>query len=494
MGDFILALDEGTSSARAVLFDREMERVGVAQQPIESLFPNPGWVEQDAEEIWRTQSQVVLDVLATTGKSGSDIHAIGITNQRETTLIWDRSTAQPIAPAIVWQCRRTADFCEELKRSPFANRIQKLTGLVVDAYFSASKIAWILDHVPDAQARAEAGDLLFGTIDSWLIYKLTGGKTHVIDRTNASRTMLMDLALGQWSTELLEHFQIPTSLLPEIVDSSGICGYTNGDILGVEIPIAGIAGDQQAALVGQGCLSAGQAKNTYGTGCFLLMHTGTDVPTSQNQLLATAAAGIADCKAPFALEGSVFDAGTVVQWMRDELGLLQSAEESEKQANSVPDTNGVRVLPAFSGLGAPHWRPNVQGAITGITRNVNKAHIIRAGLESIAFQTADLVEAMQADGNCELQELNVDGGACHNDFLLQFQADIIGMPVNRPTSIETTVRGAALLAGLATDMYAEVESLKVSRVFEPSMSADERIQRREDWTSFVQSVIQLSED
>ena len=489
MGDCVLALDEGTSSARAVLFDKDVQELGVAQQSFTTRFPQQGWVEQDPTEIWQTQKDVLNQVLSNARMTWSDVHAVGITNQRETTLIWDKNTAEPIGPAIVWQCRRTTEVCERIKATEAAGRIQQQTGLVVDAYFSATKIAWLLDHVQDARLRAEAGELLFGTIDTWLIYQLTKGKSHVIDRTNASRTMLMDLETGDWSEELLSYFEIPRTLLPEIVPSTGICAFTDGDEFGHEVPIAGIAGDQQAALVGQGCTREGQAKNTYGTGCFLLMHSGSKIARSRNQLLSTAAADTNGGSNAYALEGSVFDAGTVMQWLRDELGLVQDVAESEAFAESIDDTEGVSILPAFTGLGAPHWKPHVRGGIVGLTRGTTKAHIVRAALESIAFQTKDLVDAMVADTGVPIPELRVDGGAANNGFLMQFQADILGVPVRRPEYVETTVKGAAVLAGLATGFYREIDTGTTAKIFEPRMKESLRRTKCDAWQEVVQQMI-----
>lgn len=488
MADYVLALDEGTSSARAVLFDEDIKEVASVQTPFATSFPNTGWVEQDPLEIWHTQLDVLRDVVENTLGSWKEVRAIGITNQRETTLIWDRVTGIPIAPAIVWQCRRTADWCDQLKRSPMAKKIQEITGLVVDAYFSSSKIHWILEHVRDARSRAEAGELLFGTIDTWLIYHLTGKQVSVIDRTNASRTMLMDLRSGTWSDELLEFFEIPRTLMPEIVPSVGVCGHTSADVIGAEIPISGIAGDQQAALIGQGCDRPGLAKNTYGTGCFLLMHTGQEVPRSENQLLATAAASL-HSESTYALEGSVFDAGTAMQWLRDELKILDDVADSEKMASSVPDTNGVWMLPAFTGLGAPHWQPNVRGTIVGVTRGTTREHIVRAALESIALQTCDLVQAMEADSGNPITELRVDGGAANNDFLMQFQADCLGIPVIRPSYVETTIKGAALLAGKGIGIYSELPATTEQTTFEPKWSEDERESYISKWRKVTEHAI-----
>ena len=494
MGEYVLALDEGTSSARAVLFDRQANEVGVAQAPFKTYFPKPGWVEQDALEIWQTQRRVIDEVVQQTSISISDVHAIGITNQRETTVIWDRKTGQPIAPAIVWQCRRTSDWCDDLKSQAVAAQIQDKTGLVVDAYFSASKIGWLLDHVPDARSRAHAGELVFGTIDTWLIYNLTKGRKCVIDRTNASRTMLMDLYSGQWSDEMLNLFDIPRALLPDIVPSAGISGYCAAEVLGAELPIAGIAGDQQAALIGQSCTHRGETKNTFGTGCFLLMHTGMQPAKSKNQLLATAAASLDANHPEFAIEGSVFDAGTAMQWLRDELGLLENVSHASEIATSISDTGGVWVVPAFTGLGAPHWQSNVRATLLGITRGTGKAQIIRAALESIALQTLDLISAMESDTGISIPELKVDGGAANNAFLMQFQADILGKPVIKPQYVETTVRGAGLLAGLATNFYSEFPTALDSQTYTPSISADQRESIVEGWHKALRAAMSYQAD
>lgn len=471
-----------------MLYDQQGVRVAMESLPITCRYPQPGWVEQDAQEIWSAQMEAARAVLRKARIPATDIVAVGITNQRETTIVWDRVTGTPVAPAIVWQCRRTANFCTELGASPAAPRITEVTGLVVDAYFSASKIRWILDHVPEARAKADNGDLLFGNVDAWLIWKLTGGAIHVTDSSNASRTMLMDLASGEWSGELLKIFDIPGAMLPRIVRSSCAVGVIEAEHLGSEIPIAGIAGDQQAALVGQACFRPGFSKNTYGTGCFALMHTGARMPRSKNKLLATRAASTGP-QAQFAIEGSVFVAGAAVQWMRDQVSLIPTAAASEAAAESVPDTAGVYFVPAFVGLGAPHWDPDARGLITGITRATTRAHIVRAGLESIAYQTRELVDAMEADSGEALKELRVDGGAAANNFLMQFQADILGRPIVRPADIETTALGAAYLAGLATGFWKSVEEVeqfwRSERCFEPAMSKSRRDSLIAGWKEAV---------
>lgn len=485
---YILALDEGTTSARAALYDREGCRAGMESVPIHCVYPQPGWVEQDALAIWNAQLEAARRVMQKTGVACSEIAAAGITNQRETTIVWDRATGQPVAPAIVWQCRRTASFCARLAQMPVAREITRKTGLVIDAYFSASKIRWILDNVTGAQQKARNGELLFGTVDTWLIWKLTNGKVHVTDVTNASRTMLMNLESGTWDEEMLAIFEIPTEMLPRIVPSSAVAGAICADHLGCEIPLAGIAGDQQAALAGQACFQRGLSKNTYGTGCFALLHTGERVPVSNNGLLATRSAS-ASKQAQFAIEGSVFVAGAAIQWLRDELGLIRTAEESETAAVSVPDTAGVIFVPAFVGLGAPYWNANARGLITGITRSTGRAHIVRAALESIAYQTRDLVEAMEADAGEKLRELRVDGGGAMNNFLLQFQADMLGCPIVRPVDVETTALGAAYLAGLATGFWSgtpEIESFwRAGRRFEPSMPESNRERLFAAWKAAV---------
>ncbi len=485
---YVLALDEGTTSARAALYDAEGRRVAMESCLLETRYPQPGWVEQDPEQIWAAQLAAARRVLEACRVDVSAIAAIGITNQRETTLVWERDSGRPVAPAIVWQCRRTADFCRELSESPRAAEITQRTGLVVDPYFSASKIRWILDHVPDARARARAGELLFGNVDTWLVWKLTGGRVHVTDPSNASRTMLMNLAAGEWDPTLLDLFDIPREMMPRIAPSSSVVGVTCGDVLGAEIPIGGIAGDQQAALVGQACFRAGLSKNTYGTGCFALLHTGDRPPVSNRGLLATRAAST-DQRPQFAIEGSVFIAGAAVQWLRDQLGLIASAAESEALACSVPDTAGVYLVPAFVGLGAPHWDSAARGILTGLTRAAGRAHLVRAALESIAYQTRDLMDAMEADTGQPVRELRVDGGAAANNFLMQFQADILNRPIVRPVDTETTALGAAWLAGLATGFWNGVEALesfwRVERVFEPQMPASRREELLAGWKAAV---------
>ncbi len=453
MSDFILALDQGTTSSRTLLFDRAGEIVAASSQEFGQIFPRSGWVEHDPEEIWESQGATVRRVLAESGADPSRIAGIGITNQRETTVIWERSTGRPIANAIVWQDRRTSGFCDEIKKdSERAGLIRQRTGLVVDAYFSASKIRWLLDRVPRARERAEAGELAFGTIDSWLIWKLTGGRLHITDPSNACRTMLCRIDRAEWDDELLDLFGVPQALLPEIRDSSEVYGETDPDWFGRSLPIAGIAGDQQAALFGQACHSPGMTKNTYGTGCFLVMHTGKEPITSHHQLLTSIAWQI-DGQREYALEGSIFAAGAVVQWLRDQLGIIETADEIESLAASTPDSGGVCLVPAFTGLGAPHWDPDARGAIVGLTRGSGRAHLARAALESIALQTSDILEAMRADAGIEGGELRVDGGASRNDLLMQIQADLAGMTVARSSTSETTSLGAALLAGLATGFW-----------------------------------------
>jgi glycerol kinase len=485
---FILSLDEGTTSARAALYNGEGRRIAMEALPIECKFPQSGWVEQDATEIWNAQIQAARRTLERAQVTARDVAAIGITNQRETTVVWDRSTGKPVAPAVVWQCRRTSGFCAELAASAAAGVITAKTGLVIDAYFSGSKIKWILDHVEGARERARNGDLLFGTVDSWLIWNLTSGAVHVTDPSNASRTMLMNLSTGDWDDELLGAFDVPRAMLPRIVPSSSVCGVASADLLGAEIPIAGIAGDQQAALFGQACFRPGVSKNTYGTGCFALMHTGSRQPRSKNRLLATRAASTGD-EPQFAIEGSVFIAGAAVQWLRDKLGLIATAAESEQVAASVDDNGGVYLVPAFVGLGAPHWDASARGIISGLSAGSSRAHIVRAALESIAYQTRELVEAMQNDTGEKLAELRVDGGATANNFLMQFQADILGCRIIRPADIETTALGAAYLAGLATGFFhdlAAVESFwQADRVFEPRIPAGRREDLYAGWKTAV---------
>ncbi|MEO7649550.1 MAG: glycerol kinase GlpK [Bryobacteraceae bacterium] len=485
---FILSLDEGTTSARAALYDESGRAVGMESDPIECVYPHAGWVEQDANAIWRAQLSATRRLLAKKNVKPGAIAAAGVTNQRETTVVWDRATGEPVAPAIVWQCRRTAGFCGELASSPQANQITAVTGLVIDAYFSASKILWILDNVPGARARAQQGELLFGNIDTWLIWKLTNGASHVTDPSNASRTMLMSLKNGDWDEGMLRTFDVPRAMLPEIVPSSGVMWIAAAEHFGFEFPIAGDAGDQQAALAGQACFRAGLSKNTYGTGCFALLHTGSRVPSSRNQLLATRAASTTR-EARFAIEGSVFVAGAAVQWIRDQVGLIGTAADSEALATAVADNGGVYFVPAFVGLGAPHWDAGARGLITGLTRSTGKAHLVRAALESIAYQTRELVDAMEADAGERLSELRVDGGAAVNNFLMQFQADILGRPIVRPVDVETTALGAAYLAGLACGFWKSVEEVesfwRAERRFEPSMDAGIRERLYGEWKQAV---------
>ena len=487
MAQYILSLDEGTTSARAALYDREGRRIAMESNPIECNYPRAGWVEQGALGIWEQQLDAARRTLQAAGAKASDVAAIGITNQRETTVVWDRATGEPIAPAIVWQCRRTAGYCQQLAAQS-GPMITAKTGLVVDAYFSGSKIRWILENVPGARERARAGELLFGNIDTWLVWKLTAGAVHVTDVSNASRTMLMNIATGDWDDDLLSLFDIPRGILPRIARSSEVVGIAAASHLGAEIPIAGIAGDQQAALFGQACFRPGLSKNTYGTGCFALLHTGAKQPVSAHKLLTTRAAQT-DAVPQFAVEGSVFVAGAAVQWLRDGLGLISSAAESEAVATSVPDTCGVYLVPAFVGMGAPHWDANARGIICGLTRGATRAHIVRAALESIAYQTRELVEAMEADSGQALTELRVDGGATANQFLMQFQADLLGTPIVRPADIETTALGAAYLAGLATGFWSGTDQVeqfwRAERVFEPAMPASAREHLYEGWKEAV---------
>jgi glycerol kinase len=477
---FVLALDEGTTSARAALYNEEGRRVAMESSPIECFYPQPGWVEQDANAIWTAQLDATRRTLAAANLKATDVRAIGITNQRETTVVWDKRTGQPIAPAIVWQCRRTAAYCDALHSREL---IEHKTGLVIDAYFSASKIRWLIDYTS-----SHPENLLFGNVDTWLIWKLTNGAVHVTDPTNASRTMLMNLDTGEWDPELLAIFGLPMEMMPKIVPSSGVCGTAAKEHFGAEIPIAGIAGDQQAALFGQACFSPGLSKNTYGTGCFALMHSGTHMPVSKNRLLATRAAS-PDSTAQFAVEGSVFIAGAAVQWLRDKLHLISSAAESEALAASVSDTGGAYVVPAFVGLGAPYWDSSARGILSGITAATDRARLVRATLESIAYQTHDLVHAMEADSGHKLKELRVDGGATANSFLMQFQADILGCKIVRPADIETTALGAAYLAGLASGFYKSTTELerfwRSERVFEPNMTTDRREELLAGWRDAV---------
>lgn len=488
MGRYILALDQGTTSSRSILFDREGRIAALAQAEIPQSYPEPGWVEHDPAAIWRTQLDTASQVLREADAAPSDIHAIGIANQRETTLLWDRETGEPVHPALVWQDRRTADACEALQSAGHGPRVTALTGLVVDSYFSATKLSWLLRNVPTAAERARAGKLAFGTVDSFLLWKLTSGKVHSTDVTNASRTMLFDIHRMEWSRELLDLFDVPASVLPAVAASSGIVGLCHCSIFGAEIPIAGIAGDQQAATFGQACFQPGMAKCTYGTGAFLLLNTGSRAVSSRNRLLTTVAAS----PGGFALEGSVFVAGAAIQWLRDELGLIESASEVDEIAAGIQDSGGVYVVPAFVGLGAPYWDPHARGAILGLTRGSSRAHIVRATLESIALQCRDVAEAMALDFGGPLCELRVDGGAASSDVLMQMQADILGVRIVRPKITETTALGAAFLAGLATGFWesvAEVESLWApERVFEPAIPDRERELAYEGWKRAVERV------
>ncbi len=482
MEQYIMSLDAGTTSNRCIIFDAAGKIQASAQQEFRQYYPKPGWVEHNAEEIWETQLAVMQRALTISGINASEIAAIGITNQRETTIVWDKSTGKPICPAIVWQCRRTAEYCDELRERGFTEIIRKKTGLVLDAYFSATKVKWILDNVPGARNKAESGLLLFGTVDTWLIWKLTGGKVHVTDYSNASRTMLYDIRRLCWDEELLTLFGIPACMLPEVRPSSEILGETDPSLLGKAIKIAGVAGDQQAALFGQTCFHPGEAKNTYGTGCFLLLNTGAQPVDSARGLITTIAWGIGN-EITYALEGSIFAGGAAVQWLRDELGLISSAGETEALARAVPDANGCYLVPAFTGLGAPYWDAYARGMICGLTRGVNKNHIVRATLESIAYQVCDVAEAMSADARLPLSGLRVDGGASANDFLMQVQADFLGVPVVRPDSVESTALGAAYLAGLAVGLWPDRETLRSTsaRTFRPSIEPGERRTRLEGW-------------
>ena len=488
MGKYVMALDAGTTSNRCILFDKSGKIISIAQKEFTQYFPQPGWVEHDADEIWSTQLGVAVEAMSKVGASAEDIAAIGITNQRETAIVWDKKTGEPVCRAIVWQCRRTAAYCDQLKEQGYTDMIREKTGLIIDAYFSGTKIRWILDHVEGAREKAEKGELLFGTVETWLIWKLTKGRVHVTDYSNASRTMLFNINTLEWDQEILDLLQIPKAMLPEPMPSSCVYGHTDPSYFGGPIPIGGAAGDQQSALFGQVCFHPGAAKNTYGTGCFLLMNTGEKPVFSQNGLVTTIAWGL-DGKVEYALEGSIFVAGAAIQWLRDEMRLIDSAADSEYMAGKVKDTNGCYVVPAFTGLGAPHWDPYARGTIVGITRGVNKYHIIRATLESLAYQVNDVLGAMEADSGISLTSLRVDGGASANDFLMQTQADIIGAPVKRPRCIETTAMGAAYLAGLATGYWKSREEVKenwaIDQVFEPAIDKEERKQKIKGWNKAV---------
>jgi len=484
----VLALDQGTGSSRAIVFDAAGRVCALAQRELELRFPRPGWVEQDPEEILRTQTEVAREAVRRAGLPEGAIAAVGVTNQRETTVVWDRATGRPVCDAIVWQDRRTADLCADLERRGLAERFREKTGLVVDPYFSGTKLRWILDHVPGARVRAERGELAFGTVDSWLLWHLTGGRRHLTDATNAARTLLFDLHTGDWDEELLALLSIPRALLPEVCASSAILADA-GALLGVEAPIAGLAGDQHAALFGQACLEPGMVKNTYGTGCFLVMNTGGRPLASRNRLLTTPAWRIGATDT-YALEGSVFTAGAVVRWLRDGLGLIERSADVEALAASVPDAGGVYLVPAFSGLGAPHWDPYARGAVLGLTGGSGAGHLARAAIESIAYQSADVLRAMEADAGMRFRELRVDGGATANDLLMQFQADLLGVPVVRPAVTETTALGAAGLAGLAAGVWKDAAEFartwRPGRTFEPEMSRDEAEAKTADWHRAVE--------
>ena len=488
MQKYIMALDAGTTSNRCILFDRKGNICSVAQREFTQYFPQPGWVEHDADEIWAIQLGVAVEAMTKIGASASDITAIGITNQRETAIVWDKNTGEPVYHAIVWQCRRTSEYCDSLKERGLTDRFRQKTGLVIDAYFSGTKIKWILDNVPGARERAERGNLLFGTVETWLIWKLTKGAVHVTDYSNASRTMLFNINTLAWDDEILDELDIPKCMLPDVKPSGCVYGETDPSFLGGRIPIAGAAGDQQAALFGQTCFHPGEAKNTYGTGCFLLMNTGDQPVFSENGLVTTIAWGL-DGKVTYALEGSIFVAGAAIQWLRDEMRLIDSAADSEYMASKVKDTNGCYVVPAFTGLGAPHWDQYARGTIVGITRGVNKYHIIRATLESLAYQVYDVLAAMKADSGIGLSALQADGGASANNFLMQVQADLINAPVNRPVCVETTAMGAAYLAGLAVGYWKNKEEVvsnwAIDRTFSPSITEEERSRRIRGWEKAV---------
>ena len=498
MKKYILALDQGTTSCRAILFNKESKIVGVTQKEFTQIYPKAGWVEHDAEEIWSTQYGVIAELIAKTGIKVDEIASIGITNQRETTVVWDKNTGKPIYNAIVWQCRRTTAICDDLKAKGYEDMVREKTGLVVDAYFSGTKVKWILDNIAGARAKAEKGELLFGTTDSWLIWKLTCGKVHVTDYSNASRTMMYNIRELHWDKELLEMLDVPQEMLPEVHNSSEVYGNTDSGIfLGYEIPIAGVAGDQQAALFGQACYEPGDAKNTYGTGCFMLMNTGSKIHTSKHGLLTTIAWGI-DGKVEYALEGSIFIAGAVIQWLRDGLKVIDVAPDSEYFAKKVKDADGVYFVPAFVGLGAPYWDMRARGGIFGLTRGTTKDHIIRAALDSLAYQTKDVLSSMEADSGITLKSLRVDGGAVTNNLLMQFQADILGTRVDRPEIIETTALGAAYLAGLAVDFWSSKEELAsrwlLDRRFEPEMEEEKRAKLYKGWLKAVERSKNWEED
>ena len=497
MGKYIMALDQGTTSSRCILFDKAGNVCSMSQKEFTQIYPKAGWVEHNPMEIWSSQLAVAMESMAMLGAGADQIAAIGITNQRETTILWDKNTGEPVYNAIVWQCRRTSDMIEELKRDGFDQRIREKTGLIPDAYFSASKIAWILENVPGARARAEAGELLFGTVDSWLIWNLTKGRVHATDYTNASRTMLFDIHRLVWDEEIMERFGIPAGILPKVCPSGCAFGHTAASVLGAEIPIAGAAGDQQAALFGQCCFDKGDVKNTYGTGCFLLMNTGGSAIVSRSGLLTTIAAGTSE-RPEYALEGSVFVAGAGVQWLRDSLRMLKSASESQRYCEAVEDTEGMYIVPAFTGMGAPYWNQYARGTVVGLTRGCRKEHFIRGVLEAIAYQTVDVIRAMERDSGICLKSLKVDGGASANDFLMQFQADMVDVQVHRPKCIETTALGAAYLAGLAVGYWKDREEIRenwqIGKVFEPAMEEDRRQRLLRGWQKAVKCALTWAEE
>ncbi len=497
MGRYVIALDQGTTSSRCILFDQQGNICSVAQREFPQIYPQPGWVEHNPMEIWSSQLSVTMEAMGKIGAHYSDIAAIGITNQRETTIVWDRDTGEPVYNAIVWQCRRTADRIEQLKKDGLEEKIIERTGLIPDAYFSGSKIEWILDNVPGAREKAERGDLMFGTVDTWLIWNLTKGCIHVTDYTNAARTMLFDIHRKCWDDEILEYFRIPKSMLPDVKPSSCIYGYTSSDVMGGKIPIAGAAGDQQAALFGQCCFEEGEMKNTYGTGCFLLMNTGSKAVRSNNGLLTTIAASTQD-ETQYALEGSVFVAGAAVQWLRDEMRMVRTAAQTEEYCTAVENTGGVYVVPAFAGLGAPYWDQYARGTIVGVTRGTSKEQFIRATVESMAYQVNDLVQAMHQDSGITLKQLRVDGGACANNFLMQFQADILNNEIVRPECIETTALGAAYLAGLAVGYWKNKEEIRknwqVSNTFDSTMNEECRTKLVKGWKRAVKCALCWSEE
>lgn len=497
MAKYIMALDAGTTSNRCILFNEQGEMCSVAQKEFTQYFPQPGWVEHDANEIWSTQIEVAQRAMANIGATAADIAAIGITNQRETTIVWDRKTGEPVCRAIVWQCRRTSAYCDELKEKGLVEEFRGKTGLVIDAYFSGTKLRWILENVPGVRARAERGELLFGTVETWLIWKLTGGKAHVTDYSNASRTMLFNINTLRWDDEILAELDIPKCMLPEVRPSSCIYGEALAQYFGAPIPIAGAAGDQQAALFGQCCFEQGEVKNTYGTGCFLLMNTGHEAIASQSGLLTTIAASTSK-NVEYALEGSVFVAGAGIQWLRDSMRMLKTSAQSKEYAEHVPDTAGVYIVPAFAGMGAPYWDQYARGTIVGITRGCTKEHFIRATLESIAYQTADVLEAMEKDSGIDLKSLKVDGGASANDFLMQFQADIVNTQVRRPACIETTALGAAYLAGLAVGYWKNRDEIRenwqIGASFAPEMDEEDCKKLLKGWHRAVKCALAWAED